>query len=256
MIRGVLVDRSNNPDVFRWCEGSEELRVSILPDKTDLRETLLQKDYDFCIVHENSDESTGIEIVRQIHTLNPLIPIIFLTDLLDVDLGARILKAGADSYLWDITREHYQNLLVPAIKNIVQHRKTEAQVIQDNILMRTIHDTSPIAACVIQDHRIIWMNAIIPKKLGYTENELIGSDSAGLFPDEEEHHRIETGLYESSTEGGVGYGRGSDETERRIPDQLSPTLSSNKSNRSSQRAHCHRSGYFGLCPDEGLAQEE
>ena len=204
MIRGVVVDLSNNPEVFRWCEGSEEIHMSILPDTTDIRETLLQQNNDFCIIHENSAESTGIEIVRQVHTKNPLIPIIFLTDVLDVELGARILNAGADSYLWDSAREHYQDLLVPVIKNLVQHRKTEAQMIQDNIIMRTIHDTSPIAACVIQDHRIVWMNAIIPKKLGYIENELIGSDSAGLFPDEEEHHRIDTGLYNSSTEGGWG----------------------------------------------------
>ena len=204
MIRGVVVDLSRNPEVFQWCEGSEEIRMSILPDTTDIRETLLQQNNDFCIIHENSAESTGIEIVRQVHTKNPLIPIIFLTDVLDVELGARILNAGADSYLWDSAREHYQDLLVPVIKNLVQHRKTEAQMIQDNIIMRTIHDTSPIAACVIQDHRIVWMNAIIPKKLGYIENELIGSDSAGLFPDEEEHHRIDTGLYNSSTEGGWG----------------------------------------------------
>jgi len=74
--------------------------------------------------------------------------------------------------------------------------------------MRAIHDTSPIAACVIQDHRIVWANAIIPRKLGYTEDELIGSDPSMLFPDEEEHQRIDAGLYHGTTEGGWGMGEG------------------------------------------------
>ncbi len=77
-------------------------------------------------------------------------------------------------------------------------------MVQDNALMRAIHDASPVAACVIKDHQIVWVNAIIPRKLGYNECELIGSDPIMLFPDEEEHLRIDTGLYEGSTEGGWG----------------------------------------------------
>lgn len=204
MIRVLLIDRSDSPEVLRSCEASEELSVSRLPEKTDLRESLNRHTYDIVLVHDNSADSHGIEILRQIRTFNTTFPVIFLTDTLDVDFAALVLNAGADYYLWDIIRENYQNLLVPVIKNLVMHRRIEEQMVQDNIIMRAIHDASPIAACMIKDHQILWVNAIIPQKLGYTESELIGSDPIRLFPDEEEHRHIDTELFEGPTEGGWG----------------------------------------------------
>ena len=204
MIRVLLVDRSQSYNVVRWCDASGELSVSLLPEKTDLPEALSQQKYDIVIVHENPGDSAAIDILQQIRNLNPLIPVIVLTDTLDGDLALQALNAGADYYLWDITRENYQNLVVPVVKNLVQHRTMEEHLIQDNLIMRMIHDASPVAACVIKDHQILWVNAIIPRKLGYTEDELIGSDPTRLFPDEAEHRRIDTGLYEESSEEGWG----------------------------------------------------
>ena len=204
MIRVLLVDRSNNRDILRWCTTSEALSISLLPEKTGLREALTGQNYDIVVIHENPGDSAAIEILQQVRILNHLIPVIVLTDTLDSDLALRTLTAGADYYLWDITWENYPNLLVPVIKNLVQHRTMEEQMVQNNLLMQAIHDASPVAACVIKDHQILWVNAIIPKKLGYTGDELIGSDTIRLFPDESEHNRIDSGLYEGSPEGGWG----------------------------------------------------
>jgi PAS domain S-box-containing protein len=160
--------------------------------------------YDIVLVHDAAPDSPALSIPRQIRTFNTVIPVIFLTDALDADRSATALNTGADYYLWGITGENCQNLLVPVIINLVKHRRIDEQIIQDNIFMRAIHDASPIAACVIKDHRILWVNAIIPRKLGYTESELIGSDPIHLFPDEAEHRRIDAGLFEGPTEGGWG----------------------------------------------------
>ena len=206
MIRVLLIDPSASPDLFRRYEATGEISVSFLREKADLPKAL--PGHDIVIIHENSPGSPEIEVLREIRNQNEVIPIIFLTDSLDVDRGAMALKAGADSYLWDFARENYQDLLIPVMKNLVLHRAIDERMLQDNILMRAIHDTSPIAACVIQDHRIVWANAIIPRKLGYSEDELIGSDPSMLFPDEEEHQRIDAGLYHGTTEGGWGMGEG------------------------------------------------
>jgi len=206
MIRVLLIDPSASPDLFRRYEATGEISVSFLREKADLPKAL--PGHDIVVIHDNSRGSPGIEVLREIRNQNEVIPIIFLTDSLDVDRGAMALKAGADSYLWDFARENYQDLLIPVMKNLVLHRAIDERMLQDNILMRAIHDTSPIAACVIQDHRIVWANAIIPRKLGYSEDELIGSDPSMLFPDEEEHQRIDAGLYHGTTEGGWGMGEG------------------------------------------------
>ncbi|MCJ7741305.1 MAG: PAS domain-containing protein, partial [Methanoregula sp.] len=204
MIRVLLVDPSYSSELFRWCEASGELSVSHLPEKTDIGEALSRQSHDIVIIHDNSDDYPGVEILRKIRTCNTVIPVLFLTDALDGDRAASALNTGADYYLWDVTEENHQDLLVPVIKSLVAHRRIEEQMIQDNIIMRAIHDASPIAAGVIKDHRILWVNAIIPRKLGYTESELIGSDPIHLFPDEAEHRHIDTGLFEGPTEGGWG----------------------------------------------------
>ena len=184
MIRVLLVDPSSDLEILRWCEQDDELTLSLLPEKTVLLEALTRQKYDIVIVHDPSADSPALSIPRQIRTFNTVIPVVFLTDTLDAGRAATALNTGADYYLWGITGENCQNLLVPVIKNLVRHRRIDEQIIQDNMFMRAIHDASPIAACVIKDHRILWVNAIIPKKLGYTESELIGSDPIHLFPTE------------------------------------------------------------------------
>lgn len=202
MMRGVLAGGSGNPDLFRWCGGSGEMSLSRLPGRADLQDTVLLHDYDFCIVHGSSDGDDGIGTVREIRTANPLTPVVFLTDQPDAGLGAAALGAGADYYLWGMDGESSRTLLAAVVTNLVRQRREEARMIEDSSIMRTIHDTSPIAACVVRDHRIAWLNAFIPRKLGYTGDELLGLDSALLFPDEAEYNRVLAGLSEGPGEGG------------------------------------------------------
>jgi diadenylate cyclase len=204
MIRALVVDRSDSPEVFQGCESDGDLAVTLLPETNDLREALNEERYDIVIIHDNSRDAAAFGIIRQVRAMTTVVPVIFSTGMHDVDRAAMAFDAGADSYLRDVSRETCQDLLVPVIKHLVQRRTSEEVVIQENLIMRAIHDASPIAACVIRDHRILWVNAIIPRKLGYSEGELIGSDPTRLFPDDEEHRRIDTGLYDSRTEQGWG----------------------------------------------------
>ncbi|NYT08303.1 MAG: hypothetical protein GKC05_08655, partial [Methanomicrobiales archaeon] len=204
MIRVLLVDRSGCPDTFQACDANGEMVVSLLPDTTDLREALEREAYDIVIVHDHSDDSAIRETLHQIRTLKSRIPVIVSTVTHDPARAAMAYGAGADSFLWDVTRETCQDLLVPVIRYLVQRCTSEERIVGENRIMQAIHDASPIAACVVKDHRILWVNAIIPRKLGYSEHELIGSDPTMLFPDDAEHRRIDAGLYDSRTREGWG----------------------------------------------------
>lgn len=208
MIRALLVDRSGSGDLFRWSEGGRDLAVSLLSDPAGLPDALAGKEYDIILLSLHSGDSAAIETLRQIRIQDPRIPCIVISDVLDSDLGSAALTAGADTYHWDIMKETFQKVLVPVIRNLVQHRRDEDQVLQDNLFMRTIHDASPVAACVIQDHKILWVNAIVPRKLGYTQEELIGSDLVRLFPNQAEHRRVDSGLLQTSNKEGWGVAEG------------------------------------------------
>ena len=208
MIRALLVDRSGSGDLFRWSEGGRDLAVSLLSDPAGLPDALAGQEYDIILLSLHSGDSAAIETLRQIRIQDPRIPCIVISDVLDSDLGSAALTAGADTYHWDIMKETFQKVLVPVIRNLVQHRRDEDQVLQDNLFMRTIHDASPVAACVIQDHKILWVNAIVPRKLGYTQEELIGSDLVRLFPNQAEHRRVDSGLLQTSNKEGWGVAEG------------------------------------------------
>ena len=127
MIRVLLVDPSNSPELFQLCEASGELSVSHLPEKTDIGEALSRQSPDIVIIHDNADDYPEIEILRKIRTCNTVVPVLFLTDALDGDCAARALSAGADYYLWDVTEKNHQDLLVPVIKNLVAHRGSKSR---------------------------------------------------------------------------------------------------------------------------------
>lgn len=204
MIRALVIDHSGTPTLPRWIEAAGDIIASRLPESADWGEALAGETFDIIITHTRAGDAAGIDTLHDIRTRKILVPFVILTDTLDASLAARALDSGADYYLWGVTEENCKNLLVPVIRNLVLHRETEEQMVQDNTIMRAIHDASPVAACVIKDHQIVWVNAIIPRKLGYTGCELIGSDPTLLFPDDEEHRRIDAGLYKDSPEGGWG----------------------------------------------------
>ena len=208
MIRALLVDRSGSGDLFRWSEGGRDLAVSLLSDPAGLPDALAGQEYDIILLSLHSGDSAAIETLRQIRIQDPRIPCIVISDVLDSDLGSAALTAGADTYHWDIMKETFQKVLVPVVRNLVQHRRDEDQVLQDNLFMRTIHDASPVAVCVIKDHKILWVNAIVPRKLGYTREELIGSDLVRLFPNPAEHRRVDSGLLQTSNKEGWGVAEG------------------------------------------------
>jgi DNA-binding response OmpR family regulator len=100
----------------------------MLPEKTELQEVLNPQRYDTVIVHDSPDDPPALSIPRQIRTFSTLIPVIFLADRFDADRAAKALSTGADYYLWDILGINCQNLLVPVIKNLVQHRRIEEEM--------------------------------------------------------------------------------------------------------------------------------
>jgi diadenylate cyclase len=205
MMRVLLVNLpESRRNVLPGWEAGGEITLHLLPETRELQEVLSDHDYDAAVVLGGPASAPALETLQQIRSLDPSLPLIFLTETLDIDRGSASLNAGADCYLWDFTRNQFQDLMIPVIRNLVRHRRREEQLVRDNITMRAIHDASPVAACVIKDHKIEWVNAIIPRKLGYTEEELIGSDPVRLFPSDEEHHRIDTGLYQPASEGGWG----------------------------------------------------
>jgi PAS domain S-box-containing protein len=121
------------------------------------------------------------------------IPFLFFADHYDASQEASALRNGADYYLWNDSV--HLALLDSVLRNLVTRWQNEEQCLLDNTIMKAIVDASPLAMAVIKDHHIIWMNELMPRKLGFARHELIGTDPLQFIPGEEEHRRIDEGLF-------------------------------------------------------------
>ncbi len=202
MIRALLV--TVNQDWSSWFSDDQELQVRQVQTCQDAISAMTDGQFQIVLVENQPGDSTALDLLEKIRSLDLPVSFVLFTRARNDEAGARALNAGADYYLGEISGETGKILFSALIRNLVFHREVDERLRQDNAIMRAIHDASPIATCVIRDHRIVWMNAIMPQMLGYEEFELIGADPLRFIPGDEEHRRIDAGLFDGPTEGGWG----------------------------------------------------
>jgi diadenylate cyclase len=202
MIRALLVTR--DPDWPSWLSDDQELQVRQVPTGQDAFSVLTDGQFQVVVAEDLPGDSPALDLLEKIRSLEMPVSFILFTRTRNAKTGAKALNAGADYYLGKMTRDTGKTLLPALIRNLVFHRQVSERLRQDNAIMRAIHDASPLAACVIRDHVIVWLNAIMPRMLGYEEFELIGADPIQFIPGDEEHRRIDAGLFDGPTEDGWG----------------------------------------------------
>jgi diadenylate cyclase len=181
------------------------LLIDSVPTASGGMEKLGREDYQVIISSHTLPDIDGIAFLRLVRSQDIRIPFILITGQYDPRIGSEALDAGADYYLAEGDAVFFDEFLVPLIKNLVKREQVTQVMYRENAIMKAIHDASPLAACVIQDHRFIWMNALMPRMLGYEEGDLIGTDPVQLIPDDAEHLRIDQELFETPTERGWGF---------------------------------------------------
>jgi diadenylate cyclase len=202
MIRALLV--TGNQEWSTWIPDDRELDVSHVTTCQDALSAVTDGRFQVVLAEARPGDSRPLELIEEIRCRDLPVSFVLFTLARDDEAGAKALSTGADYYLGGISEETGRTLLPALIRNLVFQRQVTERLRQDNAIMQAIHDASPLAACVIRDHRIVWMNAIMPRMLGYEEFELIGADPVVFIPCDEEHRRIDEGLFEGPTESGWG----------------------------------------------------
>jgi diadenylate cyclase len=202
MIRTLLF--TGNQEWLTLIPDDTELDVSQVTTCRDALSGVTDGRFQIVLAEARPGDSSSLDLLDKIRSRDLPVPFVLFTRARDDEAGAKALRAGADYYLGGISEETVRTFLPALIRNLVFQREVTERLRQDNAIMQAIHDASPLAACVIRDHRIVWMNAIMPRMLGYEELELIGADPMVFIPGDEEHHRIDAGLFEGPTENGWG----------------------------------------------------
>lgn len=210
MIRPLLVDHrdSSVKNITQFLIDKGEITPETVKNAFDASISLGSGNFNVVISYYSLEDINGIELFKTIRAREIRTPFILYTDQYDPVIAIDAMKSGIDYYLGDISSDSARALLVAVVKNVVLRGQILERLQLDNKILKTIQEASPFAACVVRDHIIVWNNDLMSLMLGYGENELIGTDPASLIPNEQEHCRIDKGLFESPTEHGWGSAEG------------------------------------------------
>jgi diadenylate cyclase len=210
MVRLLLMEKDpSSPDsLLTHLRGREEFLLHTVETPIRAREALRQGEFEVILAHHPE----GIDLLSSLRREGIRIPFVLCTDRYDPEEESRSLQAGADYYLWNDPA--HRSSLDSVLQNLASRWRKEMEAERENQIMRSVLDATPLAVAVIKNHRIIWMNDLMPRKLGYRKHELLGTDPLHLIPGEEEHQRIDEGLFERVS----SHGWGTVETEIRRKD--------------------------------------
>ena len=93
--------------------------------------------FDIILLDLGLPESSGLETLTAVLDHNPVEPIVVLTGLDDLGTSVRAIKTGAQDYL---TKENLnEKLLVRAIRNAIEHRRYELELIEREDLISVLN---------------------------------------------------------------------------------------------------------------------
>lgn len=120
--RGVLQILDEAPDMFAAGEASTGRQV--------LRE-VHKHDYDVLVLDIAMPDGSGLEVLRQLQTLEPKLRVLILSMYPEKQYAVRALKAGAAGYL---TKESAPDELVVAIRRVAQGGKYITQSLTEELV--------------------------------------------------------------------------------------------------------------------------
>lgn len=144
---------------------------------------------------------TGLSLFDYIKEIYPYVAVMFVTAVNDANLGAVVLRNGASDYIVKpVTRKRLLQAVQDAldrremaVQEGIQSRGAEREDVM--ALERTIDvgavtvlaQNAPVGIFLVQEGKFRMVNSHFQQEMGYTQEELIGSDSLGLvLPEDRE----------------------------------------------------------------------
>ncbi len=90
------------------------------------------------------------------------------------------------------------------MRDVSERKRYEEALVQSEIKMQRIFDVAPVGLAIGNNRKIIKVNSHSCKICGYSEEDLIGSDSKILYPDKQEYERVGKLLYKELNKKGIG----------------------------------------------------
>jgi two-component system invasion response regulator UvrY len=129
---------------------------------TELVSLVKQKAWDVCIMDASMPEKSGTELLREIHSIRPLMPVLVFSMYPEKMYAVRMIRGGASGYLNKATTS--PGLLTEAIRSVVGGRQfltpMVAECLADTLRMRSAACGTPDQLLSDREFQIFEMIAV------------------------------------------------------------------------------------------------
>ncbi|MDP3563733.1 MAG: response regulator [Methanoregula sp.] len=167
-------------------------RNNFCTDSASSADEALQKisqyPYDAIVSDYQMPGKNGIELLKQVRIVNPLIPFILFTGRGREEVVIQALNEGADFYIQkggDAKSQFAE--LSHKIHRAVERRNAAAAIEERNEVLGAILSASPFGIALVKNRTIQWLNESLALMLGYQTGELIGMPVRNLYDSEEDY---------------------------------------------------------------------
>ena len=186
-IRVLLVE---DDDFYAQLLG-RALTSSTLPVDLDRSTTLAdagarlrQERFAAILLDLNLPDSSGIETIRRTRTLAPGTPIVVLTATVDSDVEASAVHHGAQDFL--VKGETDGRLVSRALRYAIERASFQAEIARRERHFRAlIEQAYDIVVVLTQTGTFLYQSPAVERVLGYSAEELAGSNVLGLMHPED-----------------------------------------------------------------------
>ncbi len=147
-----------------------------------------QYPYDAIVSDYQMPGKDGIELLRQVRSVNPVIPFILFTGRGREEVVIQALNEGADFYIQkggDAQAQFAE--LSNMIRRAVERRSAAAAIEERNEVLGAILAASPFGIALVKDRTIQWHNLSLAQMLGYHTDDLISMPVRNLYDTEKDY---------------------------------------------------------------------
>ncbi len=166
------------------CSKTVSFAAQTAKNLSEALELLKQKEPDIILSDLDLPDSSGIETIKKIRSLNPYIPIIVMTELADEEFGVQTIKNGADDYL--TKGKIFRDVLGRSIRYAIERKKerhsSEKALLNEKNKAQKYLDVAQVILVVLNtDQKVTLINRKGCEILGCSEKEIIGKDWCDNF---------------------------------------------------------------------------
>lgn len=156
---------------LRLCRDTR-YEISWTISLAEAKQHLCEHRADVLLVDLSLPDSSGLNTVRSIHEMYPVLPLIVLTGHDNVEFALEALESGAQDYL--IKGRFDTDSLTRAIRYAISRAKLEQRLVRSEALLRTVSDyTYDWEYWVSSQGQILYMSPACERISGYTRDEYV-----------------------------------------------------------------------------------